>query len=350
MHGAAPWTMMRLLTVHYNFVSELASLTELGNAGGSIRPDSRAWRQGGRGADDTFPTKRFLSDAWIASQNTTRTVMHDLQEKLAQRDLDAYLKRIDYQGRRDPRRATLDALHLAHVSHIPFENLDILLGRPIRLDLPRLMAKLVWSARGGYCFEHNLLFAAVLEALGFTVQRLAARVRRNADRVRARTHMLLHVALDDGPCICDVGFGGHGLLTPLPLVEGRAFRQYAWTYRIKPEDDLKVLQLLQGRTWIDLYAFTLERCYPMDYEVANYYVSTHPASLFVKHLTVQRATPQARLFLSESDLLIDHGDRQERQAVAGPAARREALRHYFGLSFPSDTRFDLPRGDGALTR
>jgi len=276
--------------------------------------------------------------------------MPDHQATLSQRDLDAYLKRIDYQGDRAPVRATLDALHLAHVGCIPFENLDILLGRPIRLDLPRLMAKLVRSGRGGYCFENNLLFAAVLEALGFEVQRLAARVRRNADRVRARTHMLLRVALDDGPWICDVGFGGYGLLKPLPLVEGRAFRQYAWTYRIKPEDDLKVLQLLQGGTWNDLYAFTLERCYPMDYEVANYYVSTHPESLFVKHLTVQRATPQARFLLSASELLIDNGDRQQRQAIAGHTARLDALRHYFGLLFPSDTRFDLPRVNRALAR
>src|SRR6516164_7620350 len=92
-------------------------------------------------------------------------------------DLPAYLDRVEYTGPCAPTTAVLQALHLAHVTHIPFENLDIQLGRPIRLDLESLQAKLVRARRGGYCFEHNTLFAAVLERLGFGVTRLAARVR-----------------------------------------------------------------------------------------------------------------------------------------------------------------------------
>src|SRR5262249_24611720 len=92
-------------------------------------------------------------------------------------DLDAYLARVGYTGDRAPSLAVLDALHLAHATHVPFENLGILLGRPVLLDLESLQAKLVRGRRGGYCFEQNALLAAALEALGFAVTRLAARVR-----------------------------------------------------------------------------------------------------------------------------------------------------------------------------
>src|SRR5271169_2357064 len=103
-------------------------------------------------------------------------------------DLAAYARRIGHPGELAPTLETLKNLHLAHATHIPFENLDILLGQPIRLDLESLWAKLVTGGRGGYCFEQNALFAAVLETIGFRVTRLAARVRMGAAQVRPRSH------------------------------------------------------------------------------------------------------------------------------------------------------------------
>ena len=171
-------------------------------------------------------------------------------------DLDAYLHRIGYTGDRQPTLGVLNALHLAHATHIPFENLDILLGRPIRLDLASLQAKLVAGHRGGYCFEHNLLFCAVLEALGFAVRPLAARVRLGHPTVRARTHMLLMVTVADVPFIADVGFGGGGLLHPIPLVEAEPVRHYAWDFRLVREGSGWVLQSFStdnGWTCINLH-------------------------------------------------------------------------------------------------
>src|SRR5687767_12540095 len=106
-------------------------------------------------------------------------------------DLDAYFQRINWRGSRDATRATLDGLIEAHMRAIPFENLDVLLGRPIRLDLPAVEEKMVRRRRGGYCFEHGTLFATVLESLGFSLVRLGARVRIDADdpAATARTHM-----------------------------------------------------------------------------------------------------------------------------------------------------------------
>src|SRR4051794_35005419 len=162
-------------------------------------------------------------------------------------DLDAYLARVGYAGELRPTAAVLAALHRAHATHIPFENLDVLLGRPIRLDLEGLQAKLVRGRRGGYCFEQNVLFAAVLEQVGFRLTRLAARVRFGAAGPRPRTHMLMRVEADGRPWLADVGFGGEGLLEPLPLAPGRVARQSYWSYRVVQEDGgVWALQSLHG--------------------------------------------------------------------------------------------------------
>src|ERR1700693_5745426 len=134
-------------------------------------------------------------------------------------DLDAYLARIGYSGPRRADVATLRAIHGLQPTAIPFENLDPLLGRPVALDLASLQAKLVGGRRGGYCYELNTLLAAALEALGFLVVRLGARVRWRAPPERpdgARTHMLLRVDLAEGPYLADVGFCGRAFPPPPP--------------------------------------------------------------------------------------------------------------------------------------
>src|SRR3990172_4815095 len=142
-------------------------------------------------------------------------------------DLDAYLERIGYSGSLQPVHAVLESIHLAHATRIPFENLDILLKRPIRLDLACLQAKLVTGRRGGYCFEQNLLFSAVLQRLGFSVTQLAARVLYRSRRKLPRTHILLLVEVEGATWLADVGFGLEGLLLPVPFASGRETRQFA---------------------------------------------------------------------------------------------------------------------------
>jgi N-hydroxyarylamine O-acetyltransferase len=281
-------------------------------------------------------------------------------------DLESYLSRVHYAGSRDAVLPVLEELHLAHLRHIPFENLDILLGRPIVLELGALEAKLVHGGRGGYCFEQNTLFAAVLEELGFSVTRLAARVRSGATRLLPRTHMLLKVDVDGDAVIADVGFGGDGLLGPISL-DGEPMRQVAWTYRIGRDTDLYVLQSLRHGVWQDLYAFTLEPHYPIDFEMANHYVSTHPSSRFVQTLTAQRSTPEARYILRNRELSFDYGDGGRRPSVwpsAGSGDTRttpvqvirsdeellDVLRNTFGLEFPIETQFFARlEGTGAVS-
>ncbi len=256
-------------------------------------------------------------------------------------DLDAYLRRIGHGGALDPTRATLDALHVAHLGAIPFENVDVYLGRPVRLDLDALEDKLVRSRRGGYCFEHNTLFAAVLRAIGFGVETLEARVRPpGATAILPRTHMVLRVTADGRRWLTDVGFGGDGPLLPVPF-GGASARQPDGTYRIeRGKDGVHVLQLARGSGWQDLYAFTTAPALPVDFEVANHYTSTHPRSRFVLTLTAQRSGVEQRLMLRDRTYTIRRGSKRVERAVAAgeiPAL----LTGVFGLDLSPDDLRDL---------
>jgi N-hydroxyarylamine O-acetyltransferase len=236
----------------------------------------------------------------------------------------------------------LVSLHRAHCASIPFENLDILLGRPIVLELPALEAKLVRGRRGGYCFEQNTLFRAALEALGFCVTALAARVRVDAKEVRPRTHMLLRVDLPEGAFLADVGFGADGPVHPLPLSEGSETWLGGTGHRLRREGDAWVLQGSSAGDWLDLYAFTLEPHYPVDFEMANHFTSTHPRSPFVLNLTAQRSWPEKRTVLRNRDLVVREGGGSVATVVRDPEHLLEVLAGAFGLAFPPGTRFLKP--------
>jgi N-hydroxyarylamine O-acetyltransferase len=260
-------------------------------------------------------------------------------------DVDAYLRRVGLAGDatvRPPSLASLSRLHEAHVATIPFENLDVLLGRPIRLELGSVEAKLVGARRGGYCFEHNRLFMAVLEHLGYEVISLAARVRLGATDLRPRTHMLLRVDLAGGPYLADVGFGGEGPIRPIPLAAAEEVWVGAWGCRLRREGELWVLQGHARGDWTDLYAFTLERHFPADYEMANHYTSTHPQSRFVRNLTAQRSWPDRRIVLLNRDLVLQGPGSTEASRIRGPEDLLEVLERHFGMSFPPGTRFSKP--------
>ena len=259
-------------------------------------------------------------------------------------DLSAYRRRIGHAGSLEPTRATLDALHLAHATAIPFENLDILLRRPIRLDLASLQAKLVAGRRGGYCFEQNALFAAALEGLGFAVTRLAARVRLGAERILPRTHMTLLVNVGGAELLADVGFGAEGLLLPVPF-GGEVATQYAWSYRVADADGLHVLQVRRGGGWQDLYAFTREPQLPVDYEIANHYTSTHPASRFTVVLTAQRLAADVRRTLRNRIYTEDRGTDVATRTLADDEEILAVLAAEFGLAFPPQTRFAYDSAD-----
>jgi len=261
-------------------------------------------------------------------------------------DLPAYLRRIGYVGEIAPTRQVLEALHLAHATRIPFENIDILLGRPIALDLASIQAKLVHQRRGGYCFEHNLLFAAVLRESGFGLTALAARVRLGTRAMLPRTHMLLLVEAEGRRWLADVGFGGEGLLLPVPFGTGEAAVQYAWTYRVVEEakSGTWVLQSRRNDVWVDLYAFTLEAQLAVDYEIANHYMSTHPDSRFVRTLTAQLAGPERRMILRNRELTEDRGAVVMTRCLDRDEEMVQTIRETFGLDLSEEQVVTACRG------
>jgi len=259
-------------------------------------------------------------------------------------DLEAYFRRIGYAGPRGAGPAVLSALAEAHASAIPFENLDVLLGKPILLDLASLEAKLVSDRRGGYCFEQNTLFQAVLLALGFPVTALAARVRVGAPPgpARPRTHMLLAVDLPGGRLLADVGFGGGGPIRPLRLVAGPETEVGMSRFRLRREGPAWVLEGEQGDGWQDLYAFTEEPQEPVDFEVANWFTSTWPKSPFRTSLVAHRQGLDSRATLRDRELTLRDAGGVRTETIRDPEHLLEVLRGRFGLAFPAGTRFPAP--------
>ncbi len=221
--------------------------------------------------------------------------------------LGAYLARIGLAGNSDPELAEL---HRAHATTISFENFDPYSGRPVQLDLSHLEAKMVAQHRGGYCFEHNLLLAGALEALGGReIDPMLARVRLGPeDAPRALDHLLLRVRDRDGSLwLADVGFGGGGLLDPVPFAAGAESEQSGWRYRVRQDGPELVLQTFVDGDWSDMYGFVPEPAQRIDVEVNNWYTATFPASPFVTGVMAGLRSPERclTLFVYEQAVLIE---------------------------------------------
>ena len=197
-------------------------------------------------------------------------------------NLDAYFARIGYAGPCVPTLATLHAVALHHATSIPFENLDVLLGRGISLAPEAIERKLVHDRRGGYCFEQNNLLLQVLRALGYRVTPIGARVRWQIARtvVPARTHLFLRVHLPEGDWFVDVGLGSASLTGAIPLEFDRELPTPHEARRLAREDGRMFHQLWTGQDWADVCEFAFDEMHPIDCELANWWTSASPASHF----------------------------------------------------------------------
>ncbi|RKT21443.1 N-hydroxyarylamine O-acetyltransferase [Paraburkholderia sp. RAU2J] len=252
-------------------------------------------------------------------------------------NLQHYFARIGYEG---PRAATLEVLqtiHRLHPAAIPFENLNPLTRRPVKLDLESVESKLVTARRGGYCFEQNALFANVLMQLGFKVTPLLGRVLwgRESDAVPPRTHMVLRIDIGTDAWIADVGFGSVTLSAPLRLSTGLAQQTPLGTFRLADasRDALYLEVQAHDESWARVYRFDLQPVEWIDYETSNWYTSTSPDSIFASNLIVCRVLPEARLTLFNDQLNERAGSGQmisERQLVSADELAI-CLRERFGL-------------------
>ncbi len=252
-------------------------------------------------------------------------------------NLEAYFQRIGYEGDASPALATLREIHRLHPERIPFENLDPLLGQPVRLDPVSLQDKLISRRRGGYCFEHNLLLRYMLETLGFSVSGLAARVRWNVPEGVSLplTHTLLRIELDARTWIADVGFGGQVLTAPLLLEPDLVQQTPHEPYRLTVEGDGYVLECQLGERWLPLYHFDLREQLLPDCEVGNWYVSTHPESRFTTNLIVARTEPGRRYTLHNDSFAIhDLHKSTQRTLISSTGQMKDLLRDCFHIRLP----------------
>lgn len=262
-------------------------------------------------------------------------------------DLDAYLQRLGVSGPLPATAQTLAELSVAHAAQVAFENLDPLCGRPVALEMAALQRKIIGAGRGGYCFELNLLFAAALRELGFTVSYLIARVlwTQPDDAITPQTHMLLRVEMDDGSRLVDVGFGGQVLAGALRLEPDTEQMTLLEPFRLLQAGDAWHMQVLIQGQWRNLYRFDLRPVEYIDCVVANHYVSTHPDSRFVRHLMVGRTTAEGRLGMHNHEFTVRRPGREaERRVLADVAEIRAVLEREFLIRLPDWPELDLRLG------
>lgn len=255
-------------------------------------------------------------------------------------DQNAWLRRIDYSGPRTPTLATLKALVAAHSAAIAYESIDVLLGRPPKLDVERLQDKMVRGRRGGYCFEQNMLFRAALRSLGFEVTSLQARVVRGLaiDAPRPALHMVLRIDLPEGPHLADVGFGNLAPTSALalqPLLEQATPHE---TMRFITMGDELTLQAQLGDKWEHIYRVVPHPRFDAEYEIANWYTASHPDSPYLSNIIAARPGPdRTRLTLFNARLNIrDDGGRVERRILDGESEYRDVLEKLFGVALTDD--------------
>lgn len=248
-------------------------------------------------------------------------------------DVDAYLERIDYRGPLAPTADSLRRLHVAHLLTVPFENLSIHAGETIVLDDESLFDKVVTRGRGGFCYELNGLFAALLRNLGFRVELLSAGVaRREGGFGPEFDHMALLVTAEER-WLADVGFGD-SFVEPLLLDERAEQTQGARTFRLDEETAGRLVLSMNdaGGTWEPQYRFGLEPHTYEEYAEMCRFHQTSPESHFTRGRVCSRLTPEGRVTLSGSRLITTRGGERVERELADEVERDAALLEHFRIS------------------
>lgn len=249
-------------------------------------------------------------------------------------DLPAYLARIGYTGPTTPSYQTLAGILGAHLASIPFESFDVLLGRPIRLDPEGLQAKIVAARRGGYCFEHASLMHAALQAIGFAPVRRSSRVILFEPRHESgRQHMFLTVETEGATYVVDPGFGPFASPLPVPL-DGTPVPAGAPTHHLAREGRDWILYAPREGTVVPGWASSMEEENPVDIEMMNHYISTHPGSFFAHNILASAPLRHGRVNIMNQGVHILEDGKAETAELADRKALRALVAEHFGFDLP----------------
>ena len=246
-------------------------------------------------------------------------------------NLDAYLARIGYKGATAPSTLTLRNLHRCHLQTVPFENLDIKMGRKISCDEEAFVRKIVQRNRGGFCYELNGAFAALLRQIGFTVTLLSARVpSEDGSDGPEFDHLTLKVDLEES-WLADVGFGD-SFIEPLHLRPGMEQPQDSRKFRIGREGEVFSVERCEPEgDWCHQYSFTLIPHTLGEFAGMCHYHQTSPKSPFTRKRLCTKATPDGRVTLADRKLIFTHGAKKEEKLLSSDAESEIALHKYFGI-------------------
>jgi N-hydroxyarylamine O-acetyltransferase len=260
---------------------------------------------------------------------------------MQQFDRDRYCQRIGHQNELRTTEDGLRSLHCQQLCAIPFENFDVLLGRPIELDPDSLFAKLVCRPRGGYCFELNGLFLHVLRSFGFAARPLLARVHLSGSSVIGRGHQISLVTIDGREWLTDVGFGGFNMREPIPLEIDRLNHCSGQDLRLVRADPYgTMLQVLTSeQKWLNLYSFDMEYVGPGDIKYGNYYTSTHPDCHFTQNRMASLATREGRVSLHNLTLRTVQGGSERITEMPDDSRYLDGLKAHFGIEL--DAPYDM---------
>lgn len=245
-------------------------------------------------------------------------------------DVRGYLQRIGYAGTNEATTEILRLLHRAHLLTVPFENLDIALKRRITVSPEDSVRKIVEQRRGGFCYELNGAFAALLETLGFQVTLLSARVaREDGSFGREFDHLTLRVDLEES-WLADVGFGDC-FLEPLRLFERGEQEQIGRVFRIRElEGGLLLEEKVRGE-WKNHYRFTLQPRRIDEFADMCHFHQTSPESSFTRNSVCSRATANGRITVSDTRLVITRNGQREERPLADKQERERILEKEFGI-------------------
>lgn len=244
--------------------------------------------------------------------------------------VDRFLARLRYDGPRDPSIATLRALHRAHMLEVPFENLDIQLGRRIELGEEALFDKIVARRRGGFCYELNGLFASLLRALGFRVTMLEAGVFGANGFGPAFDHLALAVDLEER-WLVDVGFGD-SFVEPLRFDDEGEQREGARAYRVRREGERRVLEARSDTdAWEPFYALSLTPRALAEFLGMCAYHQAAPSPFFTRGRMCSRATKLGRVTLKDDRLITTENGARVEAPITGEQAFLRALEEHFGV-------------------
>lgn len=256
-------------------------------------------------------------------------------------NLNAYFERIGFAGSIAPSLATLEMLHALHPAAIPFENLSPLMGEPVPLDQPSLEKKLLTDRRGGYCFEHNLLFKRMLEDLDYSVRPLLARGLWTDPQNERTSHLVLLVDINGQNYLADVGHGGLTLTTPLRLRAEVEQSTPHERFRLMGGDPDWTLEVRIGEDWRPVYAFSLDAVEDAQIAAVNHSMASAPDSPMTSQLRVALSPSGRRLKLLDTTFTIQPVDgEKEQRVINGMEALRSVLTEEFGLVLSNDERLE----------